>query len=149
MAGRFIYIAFAFAVGNAAPAGAGDLSIEISAVDVGVGQLMVGVCQKDQFLDDDEDCDYRATLSVMSDPQPVVFKDVKPGRYAVQVFYDLDRNNKLKTNFIGIPREPVGFSHNLVMGFGPPRFSRAAFDVGEKDIALKIDMTAWNGPRKK
>lgn len=49
--------------------------------------------------------------------------------YAVIVYHDINANGKLDRNFLGIPREPYGFSNNPSTRFGPPRFERARFDA--------------------
>ena len=53
-------------------------------------------------------------------------KDVAPGTYALLVYYDENNNDRLDRNFIGIPKEPIGFS-NRYEPKGPPGFDRAAF----------------------
>lgn len=57
-------------------------------------------------------------------------ENVPPGEYAMLVVYDENRNAQVDKNFIGIPREPVGFS-NAYQPKGPPSFSRAAFVLVE------------------
>lgn len=51
------------------------------------------------------------------------------GRYAVRLFHDVDGDNELDANLLGIPTEPFGFSNDAPLRFGPPAFSDAAFDV--------------------
>jgi uncharacterized protein (DUF2141 family) len=41
------------------------------------------------------------------------FNDLPPGTYAVAVFHDENANGKLDKNFLGIPREGYGASHNV------------------------------------
>jgi len=53
-----------------------------------------------------------------------------PGRYGVRLYQDLDGNNALNTNAIGIPTEPTGTSNNAPARMGPPTYADAAFDVG-------------------
>lgn len=48
------------------------------------------------------------------------------GEYALVVYQDENDNGRLDRNFIGIPREPMGFS-NRYWPQGPPSFARAAF----------------------
>lgn len=50
------------------------------------------------------------------------------GEYALVVYHDENGNGRLDRNFIGIPREPLGFS-NSYRPKGPPTFSRAAFTL--------------------
>ena len=57
------------------------------------------------------------------------FAGLAPGNYAAAVIHDENSNARLDT-FAGIPREGFGFSRNPAIGFGPPRFSAAAFAVG-------------------
>ncbi|MEI8122184.1 MAG: MipA/OmpV family protein [bacterium] len=67
--------------------------------------------------------------------------DLPPGDYALMVYEDVNENGRLDKNFIGIPREPLGFS-NHYWPKGPPTFSRAMIhlDEGETrtcDVDLK------------
>ena len=69
------------------------------------------------------------------------FADLAAGDYAVLVFHDENGNGRLDLNFLGIPREPLGFS-NRYRGKGPPVFAAAAVPVaaGESvpvDVELK------------
>ena len=66
------------------------------------------------------------------------FHGIPPGTYAVSVFHDENSNNKLDTNFMGIPREGVGASNHAKGRFGPPKFSAAAFPYSGGYKVLKI-----------
>lgn len=57
-----------------------------------------------------------------------VFPDVKAGRYAVAIWHDVNGDQKLDTNWVGVPSEPVGASNNAKGKLGPPTFQEAAFD---------------------
>ena len=57
---------------------------------------------------------------------------VPAGEYALLVYYDENDNGKIDKNFIGIPKEPLGFS-NRYKPKGPPSFSRAAFTLTEDE----------------
>lgn len=81
------------------------------------------------------------TKSTISHGQAVCeFKSMPPGTYAVSVVHDKNSNNKLDTNFMGIPREGVGASNNAKGHFGPPKFSAAAFQYSgsRKDLVINI-----------
>jgi uncharacterized protein (DUF2141 family) len=58
------------------------------------------------------------------------FDDLAPGTYALAAIHDENGNARLDTLF-GMPREGFGFSRNPPIGFGPPRFARAEFRVGD------------------
>jgi MipA family protein len=56
--------------------------------------------------------------------------DLPPGDYALVVYHDENGNGRLDRNFIGIPREPLGFS-NRYWPQGPPTFSRAVLRIDD------------------
>ena len=68
-------------------------------------------------------------LIINSDKMIVVFEGVPVGTYALAIFQDIDKNKDLATNFVGYPREPIGFSNNVRIRFGPPTFEDAAVTV--------------------
>ena len=55
--------------------------------------------------------------------------ELPEGRYAIGVFHDANRNNRLDTGLFGIPKEQFGFSNNAKGRFGPPSFEAASFVV--------------------
>lgn len=55
----------------------------------------------------------------------VIFEDVPHGKYALSVFQDENENGKLDTGLFGIPKEPYGFSNDVMGTFGPPSFEDA------------------------
>ena len=57
----------------------------------------------------------------------VVLKDLPDGPVAISLHHDVNANEKMDVNAIGIPNEPYGFSNNAVGSFGPPRFEQALF----------------------
>jgi len=68
----------------------------------------------------------------------LVLRDVPTGRYAVQVYQDLDGNGQLNLSPRGLPLEPVGFSGNPSLLRGKPRPGQCLFTHGEQDTLLNI-----------
>ncbi|MBS1619407.1 MAG: DUF2141 domain-containing protein [Bacteroidetes bacterium] len=66
---------------------------------------------------------------VTADQMQVVFEQVPVGTYAVAVYQDIDSDHKLKTNLVGYPTEPLGFSRDARIRLGPPSFSDAALSI--------------------
>ena len=63
-----------------------------------------------------------------------------PGRYAVSVYLDKNGNHTLDTNWLGIPKEPVGASNNPRGRMGPPHFNECAFSHGEGNQSISITL---------
>jgi outer membrane protein len=57
-------------------------------------------------------------------------ENLPQGEYALMVYYDENDNDRIDKNFIGIPKEPLGFS-NRYEPKGPPSYSRAVFVLEE------------------
>ena len=55
-------------------------------------------------------------------------ENVEPGEYALLVYFDENANDRIDKNFIGIPKEPLGFS-NRYLPKGPPSYKRALFQI--------------------
>lgn len=70
----------------------------------------------------------------------VVFDNVKPGEYAISTYHDVDNNKELNTGFMGIPKEPYGFSNDARGTFGPPTYEKAKFKVsGDAKTSIKVE----------
>jgi uncharacterized protein (DUF2141 family) len=63
----------------------------------------------------------------------VVINDLKPGKFAFRYFHDENNDEKLNTNFMGIPKEGYGFSNNAKGSFGPPSFDKMVFEITKSD----------------
>jgi uncharacterized protein (DUF2141 family) len=59
------------------------------------------------------------------------------GTYAVAIVHDENGNGRLDTMMM-MPREGFGFSRNPRLRMGPPRFSEAAFAVGEMSVRQQV-----------
>jgi uncharacterized protein (DUF2141 family) len=59
----------------------------------------------------------------------IIIKNLKPGKYSYKYFHDENKNKKLDTGFMGIPKEGYGFSNNASGKFGPPAFKKTVFSI--------------------
>lgn len=76
-------------------------------------------------------------VEVVDGKSIVVFKNVKPGVYAITCYHDKNSNDKMDFAANGMPLEDYGASNNA-MSFGPPNFEDAKFSVSNKDVSLEI-----------
>ena len=63
-----------------------------------------------------------------------------PGQFAIVIFYDKNENGNLDTNFIGIPKEKVGFSNNAKGRFGPAMWADARFLLERANLQVEIEL---------
>ncbi len=65
---------------------------------------------------------------------------IPPGTYAVQAFHDENDNLVVDRNFMGMPKEGIGFSNDAPFRFGPPRFRDAAIALGPDGGQVTIQL---------
>lgn len=79
--------------------------------------------------------------------EPASFEGLAAGSYAVMAFHDVNGNGELDVNFMGIPREPLGFSSGY-WGKGSPVFSEAAVAVDEGGrVPVEVELKEIFGRR--
>jgi uncharacterized protein (DUF2141 family) len=73
----------------------------------------------------------------------VTLQNVPVGTYAIEVYQDLNSNGKIDSNFLGLPKEPYGFSRDARPWLSRPAFSRVKFDVapGQNSQTLHLQNT--------
>lgn len=78
------------------------------------------------------------TLSTNEGSKTASF-NVPNGKYAVSIYQDMNKNGKVDQNFLGIPKEPVGFGNNY-KPFGKPNFESALIEhkPTSKPEAIKL-----------
>lgn len=77
---------------------------------------------------------------VSASNESISFKGLDEGMYAVSIFHDVNDNDKLDVNFIGIPSEPYGFSNNAKGMFGPPDYEDCVFKIEKSSHKIVISL---------
>ncbi|MCE7067873.1 DUF2141 domain-containing protein [Dyadobacter sp. CY326] len=124
---------------NAEPAM--TLNVEFTNVKKGKGKLWIAVYKPgDKFGGKEKPANYKIIDVKEATPQNAQF-DLAPGRYALAVYHDLNSNDELDKNFIGIPKEPYGFSKNFRPKFSAPKFDDCAFELKDPGQKISIKLT--------
>ena len=66
--------------------------------------------------------------------------DLPPGEWAVAITQDVNNNDKLDKNLMGIPTEPFAFSNNVRPRFSPPAFDDCKFLVSGPGKVVNIHL---------
>ena len=115
----------AAALAAAGPALATEVTFEVSGIEAQGGHVLVVLYDEGSFLKKPLKA---ARLDPVVGKVSGAFRDVPEGVYAISAIHDLNDNNRLDSNMIGIPTEPYGFSNNPKL-WGPPRFSDAKVSI--------------------
>ena len=119
-----------------------DVTVEIHGIDKHEGSIVVRLydSKKSWLKDAAHETSMELDAAVASDVVEIPMS-VPAGEYAVHVYHDLDANGKMKTNFIGIPKEPTGVSRDAKGKMGPPKFKDAVLTVGTDAMTIPINLT--------
>ncbi len=72
------------------------------------------------------------------DKYETVFKNIEPTYYAVKVYLDTNNNKKLDKSFLGVRKEPYGFSTNANPILREPTFEEAKIEMTEENNVIVI-----------
>lgn len=92
-----------------------------------------------QLLDEEEHVIEAMYIGIKDKVASTVFNDVSCGKYAIKIYHDENKNEKMDFNWLGIPKEGCGFSGNPKITFGPPDIKEFLFQL-ETDRKIIINM---------
>ena len=70
--------------------------------------------------------------------------DIPFGPYVVSGFQDFDGNGVISGNFLGIPKEPFGFSNDAKGRFGPTKWQDAVFVFNKSNQEITLRLKNYN-----
>ena len=114
------------------------IQLEITGIKNNTGFIQVAVFKSDSDFDK-EIFSYIIAVPASSEVQ-VSIPNLEAGKYAIAVYHDENKNQKLDKNFVGIPKEGYGFSNNAVGKLDPPKFSETSFSLDSQLKKLSIRM---------
>jgi len=79
-------------------------------------------------------------LPVESETMRFSVDELVAGEFAIMLFHDVDSNEKMKTNLVGMPREPWGASLQGTRLFGPPKWKDVVFVHADGGSSLTIEL---------
>lgn len=118
-----------------------SLSVEVSELRNSIGVVQFALYNTPDVFPDEHYKKYyrKQTAKIINGSSKVTFKNLPPGKYAVNIFHDEDADGKIKKG-LALPKEGIGFSnYNSIGLFNRPKFSEASFDLNADTlIQVKI-----------
>ena len=125
----------------AAPApGKADLTIHIQDVLPSGGVVRLGLYDEARYPDDNSTPLASADVPAVAHETVVTLHDVAPGTYAIQVYQDVNANDKMDSTWIGLPLEPFGFSRDAKPFLSKPKFAEVRFTLAAGDNSQTIHL---------
>jgi uncharacterized protein (DUF2141 family) len=118
-------------------AAADTLTVNVSGVKPGKGDVRVGIFKGPEEFPEGS---YFKGIAVPGDAQTmrIEVEDLEPGQYAISVFQDIDGTEKLNKNFVGMPKEPYGFSGNWKSGGASFKDALINLEANGSEISIKM-----------
>jgi uncharacterized protein (DUF2141 family) len=115
-----------------------QLNLKVQNIKKAVGDIYIAVYDnEDDYM---ENRFAEAIAKVESEGSLEVVLKIPYGKYAVTIFHDVNQDAELSTNFMGIPKEPYGFSNNPKSTFGPPSFEQSLFEFSEDGQGIEVEL---------
>ena len=119
---------------------AGELTVVISGFASDVGSVKIVLAKSTEGFALESQPVRRVVGEVSGGNSRWVFSELPLGEYAIKIYHDENGNDELDTNFIGIPKEGVGFSNNTSARFGEPRYEDAKFAFDAPSMTIEIEI---------
>jgi uncharacterized protein (DUF2141 family) len=123
------------------------LTIDISGLNSEKGNLCLSMFNSpDGYPDSASKAVLAECFSVIGRAFSLTIENVLPGRYAIAMWHDENRDGKLNYNFLGIPKEGLAFSENGKPRItppppGPPSFNAVSFEVKDTPKSTPAKMS--------
>ena len=118
-----------------------NLRINLQGIRNNKGVILLSLFSSaDGYPSDASKADQKIRMPVKKLQVPIVFKNIKPGKYAIALLHDEGEDGKMATTFLGLPKEGYGFSNNVMGLAGPPSYQKASFIVPASgtEILIKV-----------
>ena len=116
-----------------------DLKITVTNVKSQKGIVEIGLFndQKSFLIKGKE---YKTSSKVVTDDSVVfILTDLPKADYAVSIYHDINSDKECNMNFLGIPKEPYGFSQNFKPKFSKPTFDDCKIELKQnQSIVIKL-----------
>lgn len=115
------------------------LTIQINNCNSDNGKIMIALYNSADTYMKTEKAVQKKIIPIQNKKSIVKFDNLSAGTYAFVFFHDANSNQKLDTNFMGIPKEGYGFSNDARGTFGAPSFSKSSFKLnGNQTVTAKL-----------
>lgn len=135
----FLFILTLLALGFFSQGQTANLSIKITNIENAKGNMNIALFNSSEGFPSGPEHFIGEVVPVKTADFVYVLKDIPLGVYAISIFHDINEDGELDTNWIGMPKEPIGFSNNAKGKMGPPKFEDAKFEL-TKDMELSIEL---------
>jgi uncharacterized protein (DUF2141 family) len=113
--------------------------VYVNKVKLAQGNIRASLCENEAAYKADK-CIADSVVKAQKGTTKLIFENVVPGTYGIQLIHDKNSNGEMDFNFLGIPKEGYGFSNNAKPTLSAPSFKKIGFAVDTTDISQSINL---------
>ncbi|GAA4815889.1 DUF2141 domain-containing protein [Litoribaculum gwangyangense] len=115
-----------------------NVTVNVSNLNSNDGKVFIAIYDsKDSFLNKG----FKSYVTKIENYScSLTFENIPSGNYAISLYHDENDNNKMDSNFMGIPKEDYGCSNNAKGFMGPPKWEDAKFEINNKPVIQNIQL---------
>ncbi|WP_109852932.1 DUF2141 domain-containing protein [Aquimarina sp. AU58] len=118
----------------------GQILVKVKGIKNYKGYIQVDIYKTNKGFPTSEEFAFKKLrFKVQKGENDLIINNLQHGTYAIAIYHDENSNEKLDTNFIGIPKEKTGVSNNP-NSRSIPSFSDARFDFFSSKKVLEINI---------
>lgn len=121
-------------------ASTGDLHVVVVGFQRTTGDVKIALANSEANYTSKSPSFRGTSATIEGDKATAVFANLPYGEYAVRVYHDANGNDKLDMNFMGVPKEPYGFSNNVRGKFGPAEWKQVKFELQTERVTIEIQV---------
>ena len=116
---------------------AASVTVTFTGFTVPTGAIMAGLYDTEAAFNGGQPVQ-GVRIDIAGAEATTVISGLKPGRYAIKAYHDVDGDGRMNTNPFGMPTEPYAASNNAPARMGPPAWTDAVFEVPAEGAAQTI-----------
>lgn len=103
------------------------------------GEVRVALYNSSQGFPDKRQLAYKVIPARIGEKEAkVIFEDIPYGIYAISILHDENRNGKMETTLLGIPKEGCGTSNNPKVKLGKPKYKECMVCLQDVELTIEI-----------
>lgn len=120
-----------------------DLTINVTGITQYKGLIRIGVFRNEEDYKQKINQIRKGSYPAIEKSLSVTYQHVPPGTYSIILYHDINENDRNDSNALGIPKEPFGFSHNIIPGLSLPPFEKTKFEVTDKNVTINVNLQTF------
>jgi uncharacterized protein (DUF2141 family) len=117
---------------------AGEIRVVVTGLRNVEGHVRIALFENAEGFPEGKKSLARVAVPIAPNEVSASFNEIPAGTYAVSLFHDENNNEVLEKNFLGVPKEGIGFSNNPRALLRAPGFDEAKFSFSGSEFTVTI-----------